>query len=203
MKKNVCILDYGSGNIGSLANMLSTLKVDYVISNASLDINNASHIILPGVGSFSSTVKKINNLIDLNCIKKNILDYKKPFLGICVGMQILATRGSEFVQSDGLDIIPGYVKKIDTKLILPHIGWNNIEFSSVNRLFKNIPNFTDFFFLNSYHFVPNDNTICIAKTNYEIDFCSAVNFKNIYGVQFHPEKSQIYGKILLKNFLDL
>ena len=203
MKKNVCILDYGSGNIGSLANMLSTLKVDYVISNASLDINNASHIILPGVGSFSSTVKKINNLIDLNCIKKNILDYKKPFLGICVGMQILATRGSEFVQSDGLDIIPGYVKKIDTKLILPHIGWNNIEFSSDNKLFKNIPNFADFFFLNSYHFVPNDNEVCIAKTNYEIDFCSVINFKNIYGVQFHPEKSQIYGKILLKNFLDI
>ena len=168
MKKNICILDYGSGNTGSLANMISTLKVDYIISNAPLDINRASHIILPGVGSFSSTVKKINNLIDIDCLKKNILNDEKPFLGICVGMQILATKGSEFVESNGLDILPGYVKKIDTKLILPHIGWNNIEFSSVNRLFKNIPNFTDFFFLNSYHFVPNDNTICIAKTNYEI-----------------------------------
>lgn len=146
MKKVICILDYGSGNIGSLANMISTLKVDYTISNTSSDINRASHIILPGVGSFSSTVKKINNLIDVDCLKKNILDYEKPFLGICVGMQILATKGSEFIDSNGLDIIPGHVKKIDTKLILPHIGWNNIEFSSDNILFKNIPNFTDFFF---------------------------------------------------------
>lgn len=198
------IIDYGIGNIASVYNIFKSLGVRVTVSNLEDDIINATHLVLPGVGSFAAAAKKIRDLRSFELLKKEIIDKKKLFLGICVGMQILADEGYEEGKHAGLGWIPGKVRYMDLqKCVLPHIGWNNLNIVREDRLLKNIDNSTDFYFVHSYFFDPDDKSHVIAKFEYENEFTAVVNKENMFGVQFHPEKSQKAGRALLENFLNL
>ncbi len=200
----VCILDYGSGNVRSVYNIVSYLKYDVVMSNNPESIKSATHIILPGVGSFGSAMKKIKTSIPLDVLEDYVLKDKKPFLGICVGMQILAEKGFEHGENEGLGWIKGSVARLHSNdSPLPHIGWNDVDIKKESPLFKKFSNIKDFYFVHSYVFDVTDKDFIITETEYGSRFCSSVQCGNIYGVQFHPEKSQKAGQLLLKNFLDL
>ncbi len=200
----VCILDYGSGNVSSVFNLVDYLGYKVKISNQKKDLINSSHIILPGVGSFGSSMKKINSKIPIDLLREQLLIEKKPFLGICVGMQVLSDKGFEFGENFGLSIIKGEVKKlVVNNLPLPHIGWNEIKIIKDCELFSNMEDINDFYFVHSYQFIVSDKVNIISKTNYENDFVSAIQMENIFGVQFHPEKSQKAGQLLIRNFLNI
>ncbi len=198
----VCVLDYGSGNVASVYNLINRLGYDINVSNKPTDIKKSSHLILPGVGAFGASIEKIKSNISIDVLNDEVQIKKKPFLGICVGMQILAEKGLEFGEHDGLGWIEGTVEKISAKL-LPHVGWNNIEIKKKSPIFKNIKNASDFYFVNSYAFKVKDDNLIIAETTYENKFCSAIQKENIFGVQFHPEKSQKTGQLIINNFLNI
>ncbi len=203
MKNLVCIIDYDSGNIGSVFNLVKYLNYEVKVSNKEKDIEDASHLILPGVGSFKSTMQNLESSLELKFLKHHIQNSKKPFLGICVGMQILASVGYEFGKHKGLDLIPGEVNKINTSLSLPHIGWNSFVETKDNVLLNEIPKNADFYFIHSFVFKPLHKNHTISYNNYGEKFASIIQNENIYGVQFHPEKSQIYGQKLMRNFLSI
>ena len=198
----VCVLDYGSGNVASVYNLINRLGYDIKVSNKVEDIKKSSHLILPGVGAFGSSVEKIKNNISIELLSDEVKVKKKPFLGICVGMQVLAEKGLEFGSHEGLGWIEGTVEKINAK-VLPHVGWNNIEMKKNSPIFSNIKNASDFYFVNSYAFKVKDSNFIIAETTYENKFCSALQKENIFGVQFHPEKSQKTGQLIIDNFLNI
>ena len=201
--KKVCILDYGSGNVKSVYNLVRFLGFDVIISNKKNDIEDSTHIILPGVGSFGGSIKKIKSKIPIKCLEKEILENKKPFLGICVGMQVIFEFGYEYGRHEGLNWIKGNVKKLIVEdLPLPHMGWNNIEIKKEDKIFFGLDEINDFYFIHSYAVDTNQNYI-LSETEYGSRFCSAIKKDNIYGVQFHPEKSQKTGQKLLKNFLNI
>jgi glutamine amidotransferase len=197
--KKICIIDYGSGNVGSVFNIVSKYH-PAIISNEKKDIANASHLILPGVGSFGSAMEKIMNVLPIEFMMGEILK-GKPFLGICVGMQVLAQTGFEFGQFSGLGLFPANVSQLDSKLLrLPHIGWNNLEILKNSLLLKNINTENDFYFLHSYVFGSISDQFTIATSTYGSTFTAVIEKDNLFGVQFHPEKSQKSGGILLNNF---
>ena len=198
----VCILDYGSGNVASVYNLIKRLGYDISVSNKPTDIKKSSHLILPGVGAFGASIEKIKSNISIDLLHEEVQVKKKPFLGICVGMQVLAEKGLEFGEYDGLGWIEGVVEKLSAK-VLPHVGWNNIEIKKNSSIFKNIKNASDFYFVNSYALKVKDSNFIIAETTYENKFCSAVQKENIFGVQFHPEKSQKMGQLIIDNFLKI
>ena len=199
----ICIIDYGSGNISSIKNLLSSLDFENVVSNKDKDIINSSHLILPGVGSYSNVMSKLKNNCNLDILESEVLNKKKPFLGICVGMQILSDYGLENEKTKGLGWIKGECKKISTSKRLPHIGWNNIKIQKTNPLFKFIDQDEYFYFVHSYHFDVRNEDSRLTLTNYDIEFTSTVCKENIYGTQFHPEKSQQAGIQLFKNFVNI
>lgn len=202
----VCILDYGSGNVKSVFNMISTLTDDVTISNNTSDIKNASHLILPGVGAFGASMKKINENIPVDELANEVLNTKKPFLGICVGMQVLAEKGLEFGEHKGFGWINGTVEKLSVpeNLSLPHIGWNDINIKKQNNILLNhFTDHQDFYFVHSFAISGTDDEYIVSDTEYGTNFISVVNKENIFGVQFHPEKSQKAGKVLIENFLNI
>ena len=204
MKKKICILDYGSGNIYSLACALKRLEVDFVITNETVNIIDSTHLIIPGVGSFDSCMSKIYS----KDLIKSIYHFKKtnkPILGICVGMQILSTFGFENKKSKGLDLINGEVDIISRDIKLPHIGWNNLKILSKNRLTENVDSDDYFYFVHSFSFNAKENNNVLSTTDYaEINFTSIVtDNNNVYGTQFHPEKSQASGLKILNNFINI
>ena len=202
MKKRVCILNYGSGNVKSVFNMISYLGYDVIISNKDEEINNASHIILPGVGSYGSAIKKIKKEINLDVLESNVLQNNKPFLGICVGMQVLSEYGYEFEKAKGLGWIPAETKRHDSSdQLLPHIGWNKIRILNESKLTKDCDG-KEFYFVHSYTNQKCSEDFVLAKADYGTPFNAILGSENIFGVQFHPEKSQNSGFILFKNFID-
>ena len=204
MKKKICIIDYGSGNQKSVFNIREYIGFTPKITNDHAVIRECDYIILPGVGSYGSLMSKLKKKNLLDILNDEILVKKKLYLGICVGMQIMSTNGEEFGENFGLGWIPGVVRRIEAKKkILPHIGWNNVNFSKNHKIFDNIENNSDFYFLNSYCFVPNDQNDILATTSYSEKFISVVGKNNFFGVQFHPEKSQKYGIRIINNFLNL
>jgi glutamine amidotransferase len=201
--RKICILDYGSGNVGSVENICQFLGSNPIVSNEADDIRSATHLVLPGVGSFGASMAKVRSKLPLNIIEKEVLSNKKPFLGICVGMQILAQKGYEYGEYDGLGWMPGSVRKLDSNgLRLPHVGWNNINTTRESALFQNFEGDPDFYFVHSFVFKPEDRETIVANTEYGEVFCAAIQKENIFGVQFHPEKSQRAGMLLLNNFLN-
>ncbi|MGI0482882.1 imidazole glycerol phosphate synthase subunit HisH [Geminocystis sp. CENA526] len=203
-KISVCILDYGSGNVKSVYNLASTLCDQVIISNQNETIKKATHLILPGVGAFGSSMEKILKNIPLDILHQEVFEQEKPFLGICVGMQVLATKGFEFGEYKGLNWIHGEVQKVQVKeKSLPHIGWNNLEIKQKSPLLTDIDDQHDFYFVHSFTFRSEDENNNIAFSHYEDKISAVINYRNIYGVQFHPEKSQISGKLLMRNFLNL
>ena len=204
MNKKICILNYGSGNIYSLVCALKRLDIDLIITDEKEKIINSSHLIIPGVGSFDSCMNKISGKNLLGLIE-DFRNTDKPILGICVGMQILATFGFENNKSKGLDIISGDVDIISKNIKLPHIGWNNLKILSKNKLTENVNSEDYFYFVHSYGFKTKNYENVLTTTDYaEINFTSIVtDNNNVYGTQFHPEKSQISGLKILNNFIKI
>ena len=202
--RRVCILDYGSGNVRSVFNLFTSISSDVVISHDAAEIRKASHIVLPGVGAFASTMRKMREALPMDVLEQAAVVEKKPFLGICVGMQVMASGGVEFGEHSGLGWLPGTVERLKTdNLPLPHIGWNNLTSRRSSPLLAGFENGGDFYFVHSFalHADPPDHVV--ATTQYGDEFCSVVQRENLFGVQFHPEKSQRAGLRLAQNFLSL
>ena len=198
------IVNYGLGNIKAIANVYEKAGISYAFADNESRLKNASKLILPGVGSFDYAMKCLNNSNLRSTIEKMVINKSIPILGICVGMQIL-TEGSEEGVTEGLSWIKGQFVSFNNfqseekVLPMPHMGWNNVEVINNNLLFENIKD-EQFYFLHSYFFNEFDEKISISKTNYILNFTSSFNKENIFGVQFHPEKSHENGEQLLINF---
>jgi glutamine amidotransferase len=198
----VCILDYGSGNVKSVFNLISSIAEHVVVSNEPASIADATHIVLPGVGAFGAAMRKIRETLPMAELEQAVLADGKPFLGICVGMQVMATIGKEFGEHAGLGWIGGQVTELDAKnLPLPHVGWNNVMCRQASPLFAGLGEQPDFYFVHSFAFSPDDPRHAMATSHYGTEFCSMIQRDNLFGVQFHPEKSQRAGIRLIKNFL--
>ena len=201
----IAIIDYGSGNTFSVYNALDFLGHEVVITRDPKEISQASHIVLPGVGTFGNCMAQICDYNLPEILYHEVIENKKPFLGICVGMQVLASIGLEKGSFKGLGWIDGTVKQMDVSeynLSLPHVGWNDIKIVQNNPLFKGIKKDLSFYFVHSYHFVPKDTNVIEATTTYGIEFVAAILKDNIFATQFHPEKSQKNGLTILDNFAE-
>ena len=197
----ITIIDYGLGNIRSFVNLYERLNIKTKVANSTDDIISATKIILPGVGAFDYAMSKLNKSGMREELEKRVLIDKVPVLGICVGMQILGDSSEEGTMK-GLGWIKGANKKfkISEKSILPHMGWNNMYNLKKNKIFENINESSRFYFLHSYYFECENQENELARTFFEINYTSAINEDNIYGIQFHPEKSHSSGIQLLHNF---
>ena len=204
----ITIIDYGLGNIKAFANIYERLNINVKIAKTKYDIVGAEKLILPGVGAFDFAMSQLNSSGMRDVIEKEVISNKVPVLGVCVGMQMLA-NSSEEGELDGLGWVDGTVNKFDKKLFnsdlcrLPHMGWNNVNQSNKSNLFSNVPDLGRFYFLHSYYFNCNNNNNIISTSTYGSNFTSAVNSNNIFGVQFHPEKSHFLGVQVLNNFAKL
>lgn len=204
MSADLVIIDYGIGNIKSIYSALSYFNIKISISNDEDEILSAKGIILPGVGAFKSGMK---NLLELNLdlTLKKYFKTNKPILGICLGMQLLFESSEEFGFCEGLGLIEGKVQKLKNEKKLPHIAWSEIKKNnSENTILEGINNNSDFYFVHSFVSYPKNINEMIASSNYyNQEFCSVVKKGNIYGCQFHPEKSGSKGLKLLENFIRL
>jgi glutamine amidotransferase len=203
----ITIIDYGVGNIKAFQNIYKTLGKEVCIAKNAIDLKNATKLILPGVGHFDYAMNKFNNSGMVDIVSELVQKNKIPILGICVGMQMLANLSEEGLLP-GLGWIDAVVKKLDSSLLqqttrLPHMGWNDINIVNKNPLFYNVKSSPKYYFLHSYYFDCKDKSNVIATSNYGKTFACAVNYNNIFGVQFHPEKSHLYGIKLLENFSNL
>ncbi|PKR82783.1 imidazole glycerol phosphate synthase subunit HisH [Heyndrickxia camelliae] len=191
------IVDYGMGNIASVRNTLARLGIQTVVSDQPDVLKQASHIILPGVGSFQASIDEIEKR-GLKSVIRDLAS-KKPVLGVCLGMQLLFSEGYEGGRKEGLDLIPGQIKKIDTDNILPHIGWNQLHIQDERNGFSNFEG-EHVYFVHSYQANTNAEYI-VATTEYGVKIPAIVQKENVFGMQFHPEKSGKVGLELLKMFL--
>ena len=197
------IIDYGIGNLGSILNMLKRIKVQAKISSDPEEIKTAEKLILPGVGAFDTAMNALNKSGLIPLLNKKVLEDKTPVLGICLGMQLLAT-GSEEGKLKGLGWLDAKTMKFkfdpNEKLKVPHMGWNRIKIIKEKPLLKDMPKNARFYFVHSYYVKCANSKDVAATTNYGTDFASIVQKGNIYGAQFHPEKSHRFGMKLLENF---
>jgi imidazole glycerol-phosphate synthase subunit HisH len=203
----IAIIDYGLGNIQAFVNVYNRLGIPVTVAKTSDELETASKLVLPGVGAFDHAMALLKASGIRQTLDHLVLSKKIPILGICVGMQILANTSDEGTLS-GLGWIPGRVKSFASvpeaaELPLPHMGWNDVHVKGEQRLFKGLEEEARFYFLHSYFFESEHQDSVIASAFYGTDFCSAVQSDNVYGVQFHPEKSHHYGTGLLKNFAEI
>ena len=207
---NVTIVDYKSGNISSVINSFQAVAQNNININVTEDLNlikSSDKIVLPGQGSFKSCIDALNNISGLvDTLKDFALVNKKPLLGICVGLQMFADVGYEEAETKGLGWIPGKVSKIDNKngkYKLPHIGWNEIEFMKNSKIFNGIENKSHMYFVHSYEFIPEDKSVISATVDYSTRVVCSIEKENLFGTQFHPEKSDKLGLQIIKNFINL
>ncbi len=206
MLNQIAIIDYGMGNLNSVKKKLTRLHCNAIITSNPKDIQTADRIILPGVGHFTKAMENLNNLKLIAILNEEVLIKKKPILGICLGMQLMA-KSSEEGNAKGLGWIDAEVVRFKVKDTLkhkiPHTGWNQINIAKESALMKNIPELSEFYFVHSYHLKTGNKNIILNETEFEYRFVSAIEKDNIYGVQYHPEKSHDIGELLLKNFITL
>ena len=207
---NVTIVDYQSGNISSVINSFKQVAKDKVKIEITSDLNkikSSDKLILPGQGSFKSCLDSLNSINGLHDVLKEFATInKKPLLGICVGLQMFGDVGYEDSETKGLGWLPGKVTKIDNqngKFKLPHIGWNEIEIVKESKIFKDIENKSHMYFVHSYEFVPEDKSVISATTDYSSKIVCSIEKDNLFGTQFHPEKSNKAGLKIIENFLNL
>lgn len=206
MATKVIIVDYGMGNLNSVKKALDGLKVESVISSKAKDILDCQKIILPGVGHFGKAMDNLKKLDLLESLNEAVLSRQKPLLGICLGMQLLARRSEEGT-SEGLGWVDAEVVKFRVsdklKYKIPHIGWNQLLVKKRSLLMKNIPDESEFYFVHSYHLQIGNPSDLLSETRFDYVFPSAIEKGNIFGVQFHPEKSHDAGLRMLKNFVEM
>ena len=207
---NVTIVDYKSGNISSVINSFKEVakgKVKIEVTSDLKKISSSDKVVLPGQGSFKSCIDALNTINGLvETLNDFALNNKKPLLGICVGLQMFADVGYEETETKGLSWISGKVSKINNqngKYKLPHIGWNEVNIVKDSKIFKNIENNSHMYFVHSYEFIPNDKSVISATTDYSSNHVCAVEEENIFGTQFHPEKSDKTGLKIIDNFISL
>ena len=206
----VTIVDYNSGNISSVINSFKEVAQDKVNIEVTADlkkIKSSDKIVLPGQGSFKSCVDALNKINGLTeALTEFAISNKKPLLGICVGLQMFADIGYEETETKGLGWISGKVLKIDNqngKYKLPHIGWNQINIVKQSKIFENIENNSHMYFVHSYEFIPEDKNVISATTDYSTNIVCSVEKENIFGTQFHPEKSDKLGLKIIDNFINI
>jgi len=207
---NVTIVDYNSGNISSVINSFQEVAKDKVNIKVTSDLDKiklSDKLVLPGQGSFKSCIEALNDIEGLvETLNEFAVTNKKPLIGICVGLQMFADVGYEEIETKGLGWISGKVSKIDNqngKYKLPHIGWNQIEIVKQSKIFENIENNSHMYFVHSYEFIPENKDVISATTDYSSKIVCAVEKENIFGTQFHPEKSDKIGLKIIKNFINL
>ncbi|WP_440931605.1 imidazole glycerol phosphate synthase subunit HisH [Candidatus Pelagibacter sp.] len=207
---NVTIVDYNSGNISSVVNSFKEVAKNKIALEVTSDlqkIRSSDKLVLPGQGSFKSCVEALNAISGLSeTLNESVIIDKKPLLGICVGLQMFADVGYEETETKGLGWISGKVSRIDNqngKFKLPHIGWNQINIVKDSKIYKDIENNSHMYFVHSYEFLPNDKNVISATTDYSSNIVCSVEKENIFGTQFHPEKSEKIGLRIIKNFIDI
>lgn len=201
----ICIIDCNLGNLRNVQKVLEKLGESAIISNRCEDIEKADALILPGVGAFGEAMETLRELGLVEVIRREVLDRKKPILGICLGMQLLAIDGYEKGYHQGLGLLPMSVWQLQnqqniSEFRLPHVGWNNIA-AKDTVLFEGLPSDANFYFVHSFHAQCQDESIIAATCCYGQEFTAAVHKENIFATQFHPEKSQAYGFKVLRNFI--
>ena len=194
----IAIIDYGMGNLRSVQKAFEYIGQSAKITERAVDLEDASHIVLPGVGAFKDAMTALGQSGIVDTLKKEIAK-GKPFLGICLGMQMLFDKSCEDGEYDGLGLIKGQVVRFDTKLKVPHIGWNELQLKKRTRLFDGVDDM-NFYFVHSYHASGCNLEDVETTCNYDYEFVSSVNKDNVWGAQFHPEKSGDTGLKLLSNF---
>lgn len=200
MNPQVTVVDYGMGNLRSVAKALETVGANTKITTDPTEVREADRLVLPGVGAFG---KAIQNLEEAG-LREALLEFlrtKRPFLGICLGLQLLFENSAEDEGCTGLGILRGSVKRFNADLKVPHMGWNTVKRTRDSVIFKNVPDESYMYFVHSYYVDPEDEYVKASRTEYGVTFTSAVQKGNMIGVQFHPEKSQDLGLAILTNFV--
>lgn len=200
----ISVVNYGMGNLASVRRAFEDIGAEVTIANHPTVLYDANRIVLPGVGAFTEGMECLNGSGWASALHEVVIQQGKPLLGICLGMQMLATSGHEGGATKGLGFIPGKVQRLDTigcKLRIPHVGWNDVNYRKADVLFDGIPDLSDFYFVHSFAFVPESQEHLIATTSYDCDVTAVVRSGNVFGCQFHPEKSSKAGRQLLKNFM--
>ena len=201
LSADTVIIDYGMGNLRSVQKAFEYIGTNALVTRDPTLIQSASKIVLPGVGAFKDAMANLHSLGLIDLLNEEILEKKKLFLGICLGMQLIATKSYEFGEAQGLGWIDAEIIRFpDSELKIPHVGWNSVKFANSSPLFDTIPDNSDFYFVHSYFVKVEDEKNSILKTTYGIEFDSAIQKDNIYGAQFHPEKSHKFGMKLFENF---
>jgi imidazole glycerol-phosphate synthase subunit HisH len=203
---NTLIIDYGMSNLGSVKRAFEECGANVIVSETPSDCAQADHIVLPGVGAFCEGMAALVDCGWIAALRSAALEDNIPLLGICLGMHLLADKGFEGGETSGLGLIPGEVRRLvanSPEARIPHVGWNEVHHRSIHPLFAKIPAGADFYFVHSYHFIPDNAEDALASTPYCGSFASVVGRGNVYGAQFHPEKSSRSGFQLIRNFLAL
>lgn len=199
----ITVINHNLGNIGSVARALSYLNVDFKLSDGLKDIENASKIVFPGVGSYAAASRQVLTKEFTEIVRYKVLDQKTPFFGFCLGMQLLTEVGEEMWESPGLGLVAGRTKKLrvnPNEFKVPHMGWNDVKSNGLS-MFKNVPDNSCFYFVHSFEVILEDPKTKVSTVNYGgYDIVAAIEKDNIWGAQFHPEKSQKVGLQVLKNF---
>ena len=201
----IAIIDYGMGNLRSVQKGFEAVGAKAIVTSDSKKILSARSVVLPGVGAFKACMDNLKKFDLIDTVKRSVQS-GKPFLGICLGLQLLFSQAEEFGSVSGLDILKGKVvgfkeaPNSDDPLKIPHMGWNNVVVKPSHPLFDSVPDQSYFYFVHSYYVVPEDKATVATTTNYGIDFVSGVHHENIHAFQFHPEKSQQLGLTVLRNF---
>ncbi len=198
----VVIVDYGAGNLSSVVNAVTSLGYQPEVTSRPADVLKARGVILPGVGAAGDAIENLKKFKLIDVIRR-IIQEDRPFLGICLGLQLLLTRTEENAGYDCLNIIPGRVIKFSTRLKVPHMGWNQVRQKIAHPIFKDIPDEANFYFVHSYYGKPEDQSLVAGETDYGRPFCSVLARGNLIATQFHPEKSGNCGLRLFDNFLKI
>ncbi|MEX2425842.1 MAG: imidazole glycerol phosphate synthase subunit HisH [Thermomicrobiaceae bacterium] len=196
----IAVVDYGAGNLASVANALDRIGATVTVTHDPHEIHSADGVIVPGVGAAADTMNHLESL-ELTDVIRDVISRDTPYLGICMGMQVLLSKSLEGGEHPCLDVIPGSVRRLPPGLPIPHMGWNQVVQQGVHPLFNGIPDGTDFYFVHSYYVDPDDPQWAGGMTDYGKPFVSAVCRGNLMGTQFHPEKSGYWGLRLLENFV--
>jgi glutamine amidotransferase len=200
----IAVIDYGMGNLHSVSKALETVGADVRIVQNPTELTAAERIVLPGVGSFAEGMRQLHARGFVDALHRQVIAEQKPFLGICLGMQLAASLGEEHGQTPGLGWIEGKVVRLDAKdknIKVPHMGWNDIKLTRDSHLFQGARGPLTFYFVHSYHFIPSDPSVVSAECEHGQPFAAVIEKDNIHLVQFHPEKSQTLGLKVLENFL--